>query len=292
MLMKRVAAAIVGLALLTTTNYGAFRPKEDVSFCLEDTALKAIITTKSISPDDIKLLEQAKESMDYSLLPTSFIRVIEQNVVWTLVRKFGLEQKKVNLNTCMQMPDFDKTLLEKMTSDYQAEFKSKFENIPDAELCALRKNAISTAIDSLIAFSKTQKVSTDMCSVFEVTDENKKALIDLTRAMYEAEGCGICGKSGGSIWWTSPQGRCVHQACYTFISNAEDALYEFMESAADHDNGTINFAHADVVKAVQKACGRLTILEYAKQNGLGALKKLFDTVGKEAFLQYVEEAKK
>jgi hypothetical protein len=128
MVTRKLFIASVGFMLLTSVTYAAFQPSKETSFKLTDSALNAVLATKNLSANEaVSLLKQVKEFSDkvqsvraFSL-PDSFIDVIEQNIDWTLLRKIGLEQKKINLNACTQMKDFDKSLLPKLEEDYYIE---------------------------------------------------------------------------------------------------------------------------------------------------------------------------
>jgi len=106
--------------------------------------------------------------------------------------------------------------------------------------------------------------------------------------MYQSERCGICNKPikdmMESLFWPSPISRWAHIDCYTFIHEAENDLLAFLDTKfpANFEN---NKAHIRYVRAVQKTCGSLTILEYAREQGISQLKNLFDTVGKKAALE-------
>ncbi len=52
----------------------------------------------------------------------------------------------------------------------------------------------------------------------------KAEIKELISAIYQVEGCGICGKPGGEIFWFSPTSRGAHTVCYEKIRPAEENL--------------------------------------------------------------------
>jgi hypothetical protein len=48
---------------------------------------------------------------------------------------------------------------------------------------------------------------------------------------YKIEGCGICHKKGGDVFWWSEYSRNAHQACFDLIKDATRPLYDAFQKA-------------------------------------------------------------
>lgn len=121
--------------------------------------------------------------------------------------------------------------------------------------------------------------------VVKVTDENRDALRAMIRGMYEAEGCGVCEKSGADVCWFSPISRCAHSVCYGEIKTIEADLITTINSVFE-DNSDRNMAHVAATRAVRKELGGVSIKTFLDANGASRLKSIFDSVGVDAVKTY------
>ncbi len=119
--------------------------------------------------------------------------------------------------------------------------------------------------------------------VVKVTNENRDSLVAAIRGMFEAEGCGICEKSGAEVFWRSSVSRCAHSVCYGTIKNIEANLVAKINTIFE-DNDDRNMAHVRAVRAVRKELGGVSIKTYLETNGAEKLKSIFDSTGLKAAL--------
>lgn len=129
-------------------------------------------------------------------------------------------------------------------------------------------------------------------ALINITDDNREALANFVKSMYDSEGCGICKQSGAEVFWMSPHSRCVHKECFDLIKKSEDNLFVKMDELFKEESNyeKLNMAHVAAIEAVEKVIakrGESTIKAYIEKNGEAALKNLFDTAGFEGVLQYV-----
>ena len=109
-----------------------------------------------------------------------------------------------------------------------------------------------------------------------------------------SEICGICKKSNCDLcYWYHPRGNFAHMQCVKLVFPIEKFFFEKSESIRKLYNlnriGDYIYtddAHIKLVEAVQKACGNLTILEYANKYGVDALDSLYINEGKNAYMEY------
>jgi hypothetical protein len=128
-------------------------------------------------------------------------------------------------------------------------------------------------------------------SPVKVTDQNKAELVSMMTNMYNSEGCGICQKPGGEVFWFSPYSRCAHAKCFELIKTSESDLIKIIDGLFKNteDYGEKNSAHIKAIKAVRAACNSETIMSYLEKNGVDALTRLFNTVGAEAAKKYASK---
>lgn len=99
-------------------------------------------------------------------------------------------------------------------------------------------------------------------------DSNKNILQNHVRNVYYGEGCGICEREGADVFWFNPKSRRAHKACFELVKELEDDVCEQIKRAfPSNDNGDINFAHVEVVKAVMGEC-KCTLLSTGKRMDL------------------------
>lgn len=111
-----------------------------------------------------------------------------------------------------------------------------------------------------------------------VTDETRGALIARIMGKLQAEGCGVCEKSGGDVFWFSLGSHCAHSVCYSEIKAIEADLIATIGSIFK-ENGDRNMAHLAAIRAVKKELGSVSIKKFLEKNGAERLKSIFDSVG-------------
>lgn len=119
--------------------------------------------------------------------------------------------------------------------------------------------------------------------IVRVTDQNRNDLKAAIRGIYEAEGCGICEKTGAEVFWFSPFSRGAHSVCYGTIKNIEADLIAKI-NAIFEDTGNRNMAHVRAIGAVKKELGGVSIKTFLEVNGAEKLKSIFDSSGLKAAL--------
>jgi hypothetical protein len=278
----------VFVLLLAETTYAMQQAKKNQFFSLEDKALQVVLELSQHNALSQGLIAQLREARSVPLerlaFPTPLMDVIRHNLVWTLIREFGLEQQKIEVLTCEQMQCMPSDVLLKLQQDYRVAYQKKYESCPEDVMESLSEKAKLEALDILESMFKSKLMSSGGMSLFRVDDGNKEALCSRVRSMYDSEGCGICECAGADVFWFNHKSRCAHGACFELIKDLECDIWAEIEKAFG-DNGDRNFAHVEVARAVRNACG-CTLLEYRKKNGAEALKHLFDTVGLEALRKY------
>lgn len=109
----------------------------------------------------------------------------------------------------------------------------------------------------------------------------KAVIVSLIENQYNQEGCGICGKEGGDIFWFSPKSRTAHSACSNLLKNIEEDTSKKMNKMFDQyesieRRGLYHTSHKYLAGEVQEQCGNFTILEYFNEHGEDKVKSLFD----------------
>ena len=120
--------------------------------------------------------------------------------------------------------------------------------------------------------------------VVKVTDQNRDALRDMISRIYEAEGCGVCEKSGADVFWFNPVSRCAHSVCFEEIKAIEADLIATIDSVFQKSDR--NMAHVAAIRAVRKELGGVSIKTFLDTNGAAKLKSIFDSVGVAAATTY------
>jgi len=118
----------------------------------------------------------------------------------------------------------------------------------------------------------------------KVTDQNRDALRDMISRIYEAEGCGVCEKSGADVFWFNPVSRCAHSVCFEEIKAIEADLIATIDSVFQKSDR--NMAHVAAIRAVRKELGGVSIKTFLDTNGAAKLKSIFDSVGVAAATTY------
>lgn len=127
--------------------------------------------------------------------------------------------------------------------------------------------------------------SSPSVGVVKVTDVNRDSLRSRVMGMYEAEGCGVCEKSGADVFWFNPVSRCAHSVCYGEIKTIEADLIATIDSVFK-DTGARIMAHVAAIRAVRKELGGVSIKTFLETNGAERLKSIFDSVGVAAVRTY------
>jgi len=115
--------------------------------------------------------------------------------------------------------------------------------------------------------------------VTHITDENREKIVNLIEAMYDKEGCGICGKRGAEVVWFSSNSGGAHKACYNQIKAIEILVGEKIEERFPDSRFNRNLAREAANTAVQNHLKNVTIKQYLDEHGAKKLKKIFDTIG-------------
>lgn len=100
----------------------------------------------------------------------------------------------------------------------------------------------------------------------------------LMERLYQ-EGCGICLKPGGKLFWFSPFSRLAHEKCVHKINASESELVQKITDVAENNFALFNMAHTEAIREVQQHCGEGSIDDYFDTHGEEAMKELFNNHG-------------
>ena len=223
--------------------------------------------------------------------------LVSENIAWKTIKHFNLEDDKITLTQAKEYADANRGVVSLLEKNYTAAFKQKLDNISSEEFEIITLSAVKEAASVLfVAFNGIQSVSLlgniAPIAVVKLAQDNKDAAMAAVRNMYDAEGCGICRKTGADVFWFTPYSRGAHNACYALIKEIESDIDVLITNKFkdESDFGKLHGAHVAVVAAVQHACGNNSLKEFLINNGTDALKSLFNTVGKEAFMHYCQQS--
>lgn len=90
--------------------------------------------------------------------------------------------------------------------------------------------------------------------------------------------CGICKDDTAANLWFNGDSDVAHKACIDAIV-AATRDFDTLIQGLPGNNRDRNLAHVAGVREVEKFLEGYTIKIYAEQNGMNALKELFDSVG-------------
>lgn len=91
---------------------------------------------------------------------------------------------------------------------------------------------------------------------------------------YNYETCGVCGRGSPDVRWPAPPSPFAHSVCIERIQEIDTELYNLLR-AKTKNSLEAHLSHYKVIAAVKEELGKVTILEYANQNGLVKLRELF-----------------
>lgn len=134
-------------------------------------------------------------------------------------------------------------------------------------------------------------------TIVRLSDETQALIAEGKRAL-ETQGCGVCEKEGGEVFWFSPYSNCAHHRCFGIISSLDislvDAIAKLFKDAVEpaEQDEVRRFryeARREALTAIREACRPDTILTFHEKYGGDALKTIFRTSGIPAAIQYAAQ---
>ena len=275
--MKKLSIIIIAITFFCTNH------SMNKYFSLSKNCLALGIKYASSKEKLIPLLQKAinKETKEPTGIPEEIYNLTREHFAWKLIKNFNLEQSKLNVLQ-MQSELGDTDITQKAQKLYEKSFTEKCESLNDTQRNQWDDEATHEVISLLIQMLESTTNLEGLgegSSLIKLTDGNREELKNLVKSMYDAEGCGICGKEGAEVCWYSPKSRCAHKLCYDLIEPAVKNAYQRIDEYCGNtrDYRKQNDLHTKLMGRIQTfECLELSLLDYLKKHGEEKLKKAFD----------------
>ncbi|MCL5436608.1 MAG: hypothetical protein M1549_01865 [Candidatus Dependentiae bacterium] len=237
------------------------------------------------------------------VLPNSFQQLIASHQYWAFSRLLGLEEKAVQLEKCASQKAFDKELLLKMEQEFEYEKEKKIFELSLDEVTGANSifeqfilQGVGVLIEHLKGVILAMPQSEQSAKLPQLAGQDKKPPRKFIGNIHQRRGCGVCEQKGCAeqpieASWFSSYSRGAHRSCHKLMQEVEKDLEKKIREAFAPDEWEQNITHVVAMKAVRKVCD-CSLLQYVKEHSISALKKLVDTVGRDAAEAYIKEATK